>query len=129
MRAVDLVVAEAAHLLVGDLGEPLHAEAERGRPEARRSFEVLLALVVIDVDPLRLLDDRRPGLQVIAQVGLRMHEARDIPRVQAVGANVHGRLLLASLRGRVRPGTSVFEIPVAKTPSPARTRGPELRGL
>ena len=32
--AIQVVVAELAHLLVGDLGEPLRAEAERGAPQA-----------------------------------------------------------------------------------------------
>src|SRR5262249_28362804 len=70
------------------------AEAERGGPEARGAFEIPVALVIVDVDALRLVDDGRAGLQVLLQVGLRMHDARDVARVQAVGAKVHCGLLV-----------------------------------
>src|SRR5215471_8134256 len=99
MRAIDLVVSEAAHLLVSDLREALDAESERGRPEPCGALEILVAFIVIDVDAVCLLDDGRASLQVIFQVGLRMHKAGNVPRMHAVGTNIHGSLRVASVRG------------------------------
>ena len=84
-----MIVADLAHLVVGDLGQPLDAEAERRAPQARRRLEILPAVLVVDEDALAPRDDRRALLEVLAQVRLGMHEARDVERVQAVRQTVH----------------------------------------
>ena len=82
--AIEVVVAELAHLLVGDLGEPLGAEAQRGAPQARHRFDVVAAGVVEHAAALAARDDQRAVLLVLAQVGLHVHEARDVARLDRV---------------------------------------------
>ena len=82
--AIEVVIAELAHLLVGDLGEPLRAEAERGAPQPRDRFDVVAAGVVEHAAALAARDDERPFLLVLAQVGLHVHEACDVARLDRV---------------------------------------------
>ena len=44
--AVEMVVAELAHLPVGDLGEPLRGKAERGAPQPRHRLDVVAPGIV-----------------------------------------------------------------------------------
>ena len=82
--AIEVVVAELAHLLVGDLGEPLGAEAERGAPQPRDGFDVVAAGIVEHAAALAARDDQRAFLLVLAQVGLHVHQAGDVARLDRV---------------------------------------------
>ena len=85
-----MIVADIAHLLIGDLGKPLDAEAERGAPQARRAFEIFAARTGIDIDALAARKNARTGFDMLAQIRLRMDQRRDITRMQAVGQMGHG---------------------------------------
>ena len=87
--AIEMVVAELAHLLVGDLGEPLGAEAERGAPQPGDRFDVVATGIVEHAAALAARDDQRAFLLVPAQVGLHVHEAGDVARLDRVRDVVH----------------------------------------
>ncbi len=82
--AIEMVVAELAHLLVGDLGEPLGAEAERSAPQPRDRLDVVAAGIVEHATALAAHDDLRAFLLVPAQVGLHVHQACDVARLDRV---------------------------------------------
>ena len=54
-----MVVAELAHLLVGDLGEPLRAEAERGAPQAGDQLDVVVPGIVEHAAAFAARNDQR----------------------------------------------------------------------
>jgi len=81
---IEMVVAELAHLLIGDLGEPFGGKAERGAPQSCYRFDVVAAGIVEDAATLAAHDHVRAFLLVLAQVGLHVHEACDIARLDGV---------------------------------------------
>ena len=87
--AIDVVVADVADLFVGGAGEALAAEAERRAPQAGGALDVAPALGVDDLDALPARHDARPARRMRLQVGLRMDQARDVHRRQAVRAVRH----------------------------------------
>ena len=87
--AVEVIVAELAHLLVGDLGEPLGAEAERGAPQPRHRLDVVATGIVEHPAALAARDDQRAFLLVPAQVGLHVHEAGDVACLDRVRDVIH----------------------------------------
>jgi hypothetical protein len=89
--AIEVVIAERAHLLVGDCGERLGAEPQRGAPQPRHRLEVAAAGIVVHPTALAARDDQRTLLLVLAQVGLHVHEARDVARLDRVGNIGHLR--------------------------------------
>ena len=82
--AIEVVVAELAHLLVGDLGEPLGAETERGAPQPGHRLDVVAAGIVEHPTALAARNHQRALLLVLAQVGLHVHEACDVARLDRV---------------------------------------------
>src|SRR6516165_4857185 len=97
---VAVVVAERLHLLVGDLGQALVREAERGAPQAGRPLQILAAALVIDIDPPAARDDDRPFLLVPHQTGLRMDEMRNVARVYRIRGDVGHGLSPCRMRDR-----------------------------
>ena len=83
-----VVVGQGLHLLVGDLREPLLAEAERGAPQSRHPLEVTPAGVVEDVGSVAPLHDEGTLRLVEPQVGLRVHLVGDVARLRRVGRHV-----------------------------------------
>jgi len=79
-----VIVSDIPHLVIGNLGEPLIAKAERCAPKAGRRLQVLPPAIVEYVDAFAARENARTGLDVLAQVGLRMNQAGDIPDMQAV---------------------------------------------
>src|SRR5262249_27136254 len=75
--AIKVIVAETSHLLVSNLGKSLGGKTERGTPQPCDRFNVFAATIAAR-------DDQRAFLLVFAQVGLHMHEARDIARLDRV---------------------------------------------
>jgi hypothetical protein len=73
-----VVEGQLLHLLVGHRGQPLVAEAQRRRPQARHALDVLLAVVVHDVDAAAAHDGQRAGLLVLLEVGVGMQVVRDV---------------------------------------------------
>jgi hypothetical protein len=82
--AIKVIVAETAHLLVGNLGKSLGREAERGAPQPSNRLDVFAARIVIYVATVAARDDKWAFLLAFAQMGLHMHEARDIARLDRV---------------------------------------------
>ena len=79
--AIKVIVAELAHLLVGDPGEPLGAEAQRGAPQPCHRLDVVAAGIVEHPAALAARNDQRTFLLVPAKVGLHVHEACDVARL------------------------------------------------
>src|SRR6516165_12377661 len=82
--AIKVIVAETAHLLVGNLGKSLGREAERGAPQPCNRLDVFAAIIVVYVATVAARDDKWAFLLMFAQMGLHMHEARDIARLDRV---------------------------------------------
>ena len=83
-----LDVGQAQHLLVGDLGEALLAEAERGAPEAGHALDVFLPLVVIDIDALALVHNEGAVLLVHLGVGERVQVVCNVARGGRIGCKL-----------------------------------------
>src|SRR5215471_492973 len=79
-----MVVTEVSHLLVSDLGKPLGAETEGSTPQPRHRVDVVAAGVVEDATALPAHDDVRALPLVRAQVGLHVHQAGDVARLDGV---------------------------------------------
>jgi len=85
---IEVVVAKLTHLLVGDLGEPLRAEAQCGAPQPRDCFDVLFAGVVENSAALAARNDERPIFLVRAKVRLHVYETCHVAcldRIRDVG--------------------------------------------
>ena len=133
---VGVVVAEGAHLLVGDLREPLDVEPERRAPEPRRAVEEPPSLVVDHVDPVSPAHDGGPRRFVEPEVRLRVNHGRDVARVRRVrskGERGHFVLLrkgrASLLIGRQAPGPILARLRLGPTRQliPSRARGPPAR--
>jgi len=82
--AIKVIVAETSHLLVSNLGKSLGRETERGTSQPGDRFNVFAARIVVYATTIAARDDQRALLLVFAQIGLHMHEARDIARLDRV---------------------------------------------
>ena len=104
---IKMIVAETAHLLVGNFGKSLGREAEGGAPQPRNRLDVFAARIVIYVATVAARDDQWTFLLVFAQMGLHMHEARDIARLDRVRNTGHAlspaAAVLSRLVGSVMP--------------------------
>jgi hypothetical protein len=102
-----MVVAEVSHLLVSDFGEPLGAEAERSAPQPRHRVDVVAAGIVEDATALPAHDDVRAFLLVLAQIGLHVHQACDVARLDRIRNIGHSQssdsAALRSARGSAMP--------------------------
>src|SRR6516225_1973347 len=105
--AIKVIVAETAHLLVGNLGKSLGREAERGAPQPCNRLDVFAARIVIYAATVAARDDQWAFLLVFAQMGLHMHEARNIARLDRVRNIGHAlspaAAVLSKLVGSVIP--------------------------
>src|SRR5262249_62254236 len=82
--AIKVIVAETSHLLVSNLGKSLGREAERGTPQPCDRFNVFPARIVVYATTVAASDDQRAFLLVFTQIGLHMHEACDIARLDRI---------------------------------------------
>jgi hypothetical protein len=81
-----VIERQLLHLLVGHRRQPLVAEAERRRPQARHALDIFLAVVVHDVDAAAAHDGQRAGGLVLLEVGVGMQVVRNIPGRVGVAA-------------------------------------------
>ena len=89
-----VVGRELAHLRDRGLDQALVAEPERRAPQPRHALDVLVALEVLDVDPVPLVEDERSVPLEADGIGHPMQERRDIAGMGRVENRGHGRNLL-----------------------------------
>ena len=87
-----MVVGQLRHLLGGGLHEPLLAEADRDAPQARETFDIFLALIVVDAHAFAALDHHRPDLLMAARVGGGVEIIGDVAGGERIRPNVHAGL-------------------------------------
>jgi hypothetical protein len=80
---VKVIVAEISHLLVGNL-EPLGSKTERSTPQPCDRFDVFVTGIVVYAATIAAHDDQRAFLLVFTEIGLHVHEARDVARLDRV---------------------------------------------
>ena len=73
-----MIVAEPAHLLVSDLGQPLGGESQRRTPQPRDRFDVVAAALLEDAAAVPACNDQRTFLLMLPQIRLHVHEACNI---------------------------------------------------
>ena len=95
-----MVIAELAHLLVGHSGEPLRGEAERSAPQPGDSFDVVAPGVVEHAAAFAAHDQERTILLVLAQIGLHVHQACDVARLNRVRDVGHAASSAAAARAQ-----------------------------
>src|SRR5262249_46182338 len=88
---IKMVVAELSHLLGGDLRKPLGAKSQRRAPKPGGHVDIIAPGIVEHATALAARDDVRTFLLVLAQIGLHMHEARDVARLDRVWNVAHAQ--------------------------------------
>ena len=73
-----VVIGQLLHLARRCAHQAVLAEADGDAPKAREAFDILLALVVIDIDALAALDDRRADLLMATGIGRRVEIIGDV---------------------------------------------------
>ena len=87
-----MIERQLAHLLGGRLGEARLAKTDRDAPQARQTLDVLLALVVVDIDPLAALDHHRADFLVATRIGGGVEVIGDVASGEGIRAVDHGKL-------------------------------------
>ena len=95
-------VGDRFHLLARRLGQLLHAMPQRRAPEAGQPLDIFLALIVLYEHALALRHDQRTvGVQGL-EIGGRVQDRGDVPRLDRIGNGGHVSLLKGLASGVAR---------------------------
>ena len=88
-----VAVGQTLELRHGSIDQALFTEAESGAPKPGHTFQVFVAVVVIDIDPFTAVDDHRALFFMGTQIGIWMNVVGDITGGGRVWGECHGGLL------------------------------------
>lgn len=79
-----MIERQFSHLPVGSIREPCFAKTERCAEKPAESFEISVALGIVDVDTFAALDHHRSDFAMKTEIGVRVKVVIDVVLFQVL---------------------------------------------